>query len=181
VENEEKHIVSYTAFYLEGIEKRMKLKHDYAAWRAAKAARKSSVIGLFDYPFLFSASLKSRIFHVESFLEMNAKLEVLNSYTYTKVYVFLLTYPKDAVALAAFNDIVNENAKNAKLREIKVAPPSHLILRVSRDKIVEDTMRELSNKVRDLKKPIKVIFIGEVCICNSSSPRETLEGEEIIC
>jgi hypothetical protein len=145
--NEEKHVVEYTAFYMEGIEKCMKLKHDYAAWKQAKDnkdSKKSSstVIGIFDYPFLFNARLKSRMFHIESFLEMSNKLE-------------------DAVALAAFNDLVNQSAKNAKLTEINVAPPTHLTLLVSRDKIVEDTMRELSKKARDLKKPIRVTFQGE--------------------
>lgn len=88
-ENEKRRVVDFKAFYIQGIEKQLRIKHDYPRWKRAKDARKLNYLGVFDYPFLFSARLKARIFHVESFLEMSSKLGVCICFFFLVLFLFL--------------------------------------------------------------------------------------------
>jgi hypothetical protein len=89
---------------------------------------------------------------IESFLAMSGELE-------------------DTYVVALFRDTFADIAKNNKGSN-DVIPPSHLILKVRREHLLEDTIEQIVSKVKYIRKPLKVSFVGEEGVDYSGVQKE---------
>lgn len=111
------------------------IKNDYLKWLNSSFSRSISKDTFCNYPFLYDAQAKTILLETDQSLQMN---EAMSEATYGLPYSIFSSYFPSSFQL-------------------------HLLtLNVSRDNIVTDTLKELSEKSpNDLKKPIKVKFHNE--------------------
>ncbi|XP_033210790.1 probable E3 ubiquitin-protein ligase HERC4 isoform X2 [Belonocnema kinseyi] len=128
--------VHYSVFHLPELIDIVDIKVDYFRWLTEVNAPTN--IFFCDYPFLFDATAKTALLETDQAIQMQS---AMNEAT-TRALTHMLFAP-----------ILGGN------------PNQHdhvLMLEVSRENIVDDTLRELSHyESRDLKKPLRVKFRGE--------------------
>ncbi|KAJ1814274.1 putative E3 ubiquitin-protein ligase, partial [Coemansia sp. RSA 2598] len=109
----------------------MDLISDYDAWQA----RISNAFSFCQYPFLLSLRAKVQIMQVDAARQMDSKL-------------------KEAVITALF--------QNYHSRAVAAgASQPHLKLFIRRNCLVEDSLHQLATHEQDLKKRLKIEFVGE--------------------
>ncbi|KAJ2091105.1 putative E3 ubiquitin-protein ligase [Coemansia sp. RSA 986] len=109
----------------------MNLVADYDAWQA----RTPGAFSFCQYPFLLSLAAKVQIMQVDAARQMDSKL-------------------KEAVISALFQSYRSRMASNP-------ANQPHLKLLVRRHCLVEDSLHQLATHEQDLKKRLKIEFVGE--------------------
>ncbi|KAJ2515057.1 putative E3 ubiquitin-protein ligase [Coemansia sp. RSA 1939] len=119
------------AFYNKTIES-MDLVADYDAWQT----RTPGAFSFCQYPFLLSLAVKVQIMQVDAARQMNSKL-------------------KEAVISALF-----ETYRPSRMAGDPSSQP-HLKLLVRRHCLVEDSLHQLATREQDLKKRLKIEFVGE--------------------
>lgn len=130
--NDREEKVPYEVFHMPEITESVDLKTEYVYWSMDKM---SQHFHLCSYPFLFDAPAKTTILQTDQAIQMHHAMQ-----SATSQGLFLM-----------FGGATTANAL------------SHfVVLNVTRENIVEDTIRELSQYgTSDLKKPLKVKFCGE--------------------
>ncbi|KAJ2888391.1 putative E3 ubiquitin-protein ligase [Coemansia asiatica] len=109
----------------------MDLISDYDAWQA----RVPNAFSFCQYPFLLSLRAKVQIMQVDAARQMDSKL-------------------KEAVITALFQNYHSRIAGAA-------ASQPHLKLFIRRNCLVEDSLHQLATHEQDLKKRLKIEFVGE--------------------
>ncbi|KAK9891763.1 hypothetical protein WA026_016561 [Henosepilachna vigintioctopunctata] len=124
--------VSYDIFHLSDLDNYLDVRIDYFNWLTNADPR---TLFLCNYPFIFDAHAKIQLLETDQSLQMRS----------------------------AMSHAVQEALTEAIIRFDSPVPIAQfLILNVSRDHIVQDTLRELSMvQPQDLKKPLKVRFQDE--------------------
>lgn len=99
------------------------------------------------YSFLFTPSTKARIMHVDAMSQMSAEYEdaCVNHTLVMHAQRLLSDSPRMIHSLET---------------HLRSATCPYLLLEVGREHIVDDTIRQISRKWGDLKKPLKVKFVG---------------------
>ncbi|RUP14759.1 hypothetical protein BC936DRAFT_139636 [Jimgerdemannia flammicorona] len=99
------------------------------------------------YPFLFTPSTKARIMHVDAMSQMSAEYEdaCVNHTLVMHAQRLLSDSPRMVHTLEM---------------HLRSATCPYLLLEVGRERIVDDTIEQISRKWADLKKPLKVKFVG---------------------
>ncbi|CAF0899632.1 unnamed protein product [Brachionus calyciflorus] len=126
-------IVPYDMFYIPDLIDKVDVKKDYFEWLRRKTLKSDSTVIFCDYPFVFDARAKTLLLQTDAELQMQF----------------------------ALNEAVHQNITSLFSSSVEPVNPL-LTLFVRRDHIVQDTLNQLSKQKRDeLKKPLKVMFIGE--------------------
>ncbi|XP_011636945.1 probable E3 ubiquitin-protein ligase HERC4 isoform X1 [Pogonomyrmex barbatus] len=131
-------LVPYETFYLPELIKHVNVIKDYLRWLDEEDRICKHKLFFCNYPFLFDVEVKTTLLEADQAIQMESAM--------------------DEVASRALRDIIWGFLPNADFEEYS----QYLILHVSRDKIVNDTLT-LLNKYdrRDLKKPLRVKFADE--------------------
>ncbi|KAG8232703.1 hypothetical protein J437_LFUL014721 [Ladona fulva] len=127
--------VPYETFYLPDLPDKVNLPYDYIRWVTEKSVCTSQSLYFCDYPFLFDARSKTLLLQTDQAMQMQS---AINEAT-TRAFPSLIFGGPSVAAQVHF-----------------------LILEVTRENIVGDTLTQLRKfDSRDLKKPLKVKFLGE--------------------
>lgn len=134
VNEESGQIVPYHRFYIPLLKDRINIRNDYVSWVQQSRTRQQG-LHFCSYPFLFDAAAKSILLQTDATLQMqNAMEEVARRHLFG---FFMPIDPSTAM----------------------------LVLMVTRTNIVKDTLGQLEKKQPpDLKKPLKVVFLGEEAV-----------------
>ncbi|XP_066303816.1 probable E3 ubiquitin-protein ligase HERC4 isoform X3 [Branchiostoma lanceolatum] len=140
--NSQHDIVPHEHFYISEINGTVDIKRDYLMWLQQTRGYNNlpAVRGLHDiyfcsYPFVFDAQAKTELLQTDAFLQMQLAVEEVQARNFQSLFLPI--------------DPVNP----------------YLVLIVSRENLVQDTLNQLMKQASaDLKKPLKVIFIGEEAI-----------------
>lgn len=132
-------IVPYTKFYIPELIDKIEIQTDYIHWvQQALANKRESQLAFCNYPFLFDGASKSLLLQTDAMLQMRLAIEEVSRHNFAS-----LIMPSTAI------DPVNPC----------------LVLYISRQNIVQDTITQLTRQsISDLKKPLKIIFMGEDAI-----------------
>ncbi|XP_026215637.1 probable E3 ubiquitin-protein ligase HERC3 isoform X1 [Anabas testudineus] len=140
------HHVEYSRFYIPDISSLVDIQEDYLKWFLSKAEIKMGSspsqsdfpsVNLCAYPFILNAQAKTTMLQTDAELQMQMAVSGANLHN----VLMLLTL------------------------EPHLARNPYLVLHVRRNRLVSDTLRELTMYSDvDLKKPLKVIFDGEEAV-----------------
>lgn len=141
-------IIPYHKFYVPEVKEAVDICNDYILWLQKKSSstleRTENERPFFcDYAFLFDAATKSVLLQTDARLQMQCAIDEVNLHNFTSF-----------------------------LRSIDPINPC-LVLFVHRNRIMQDTLDQL-NKCdhNDLKKPLKVIFMGEEAVDEGGVTKE---------
>lgn len=124
--------VPYDIFHINDLQDCLDVRVDYVLWLTDQDSGK---LFLCNYPFVFDAAAKLQLLETDQSLQMQNAMQ-------------------NAAQQAVMAAIFSGN------RQISIN--QFLVLNVTRDHIVEDTLREISSvNPHDLKKPLKIKFCGE--------------------
>ncbi|CAH2001547.1 unnamed protein product [Acanthoscelides obtectus] len=124
--------VPYDTFHLNDLSDYLDIRVDYVYWLSDQGSGK---LFLCNYPFLFDAHAKVQLLETDQALQMQKAMT-------------------DAAQSAFVSMFFSPNSQRATQQ--------FLVLNVTREHIVDDTLRELSQvNAAELKKPLKVKFCGE--------------------
>ncbi|KAI8521409.1 putative E3 ubiquitin-protein ligase herc4 [Branchiostoma belcheri] len=137
-------MVPYEQFYISEINGTVDIKRDYLMWLQQTRgynnlpdaeSRPEEDIYFCSFPFVFDAQAKTELLQTDAFLQMQLAVEEVQARNFQSLFLPI--------------DPVNP----------------YLVLIVSRENLVQDTLNQLMKQASaDLKKPLKVIFIGEEAI-----------------
>jgi hypothetical protein len=102
---------------------------------------------IFSYPFLLPPPLKRKILHIDAMAQMSSEYE-------------------DACVnhtlVAHAQRLLSDSPKMVRNLEtsLRSATCPYLLLEISRERLVEDTWQQIARRWADIKKPLKVRFIG---------------------
>lgn len=124
--------VPYDAFHLPELSECLDVRVDYLLWLTDPNTTR---LFLCNYPFLFDANAKVELLHTDQSIQMQSAMNEAAQ----RSFMAMLFQPNAAQAVNQF-----------------------LVLNVTRETIVSDTLRELIEvDSNDLKKPLKIKFYGE--------------------
>ncbi|XP_030753015.1 probable E3 ubiquitin-protein ligase HERC4 isoform X2 [Sitophilus oryzae] len=124
--------VPFDIFHINDLHDYLDVRIDYVLWLSDKDSGK---LFLCNYPFVFDAHAKMKLLETDQSLQMQNAMQ---------------NAAQQAVISALFNPT----------RPVSIT--QFLMLNVTRENIVEDTLRELRTvNTHDLKKPLKIKFCGE--------------------
>ncbi|KAJ1560627.1 hypothetical protein HK405_006454, partial [Cladochytrium tenue] len=142
-------LVPLSAFYNDILNRKLNFKDEYRDWRRTLGSSPKVVeLSFFNYPFLFDPVSKSRIMHIDAMVQMSRVFEeaVVNQAVVIHAQRFL-------------NDTPASSKGNLE-RDLKAATNPFLVLEVRRQRLVKDALDQLRAKEADLKKPLRIRFVG---------------------
>lgn len=138
--NEDEIRVSYATFHLPELIDYVDIKADYFNWLTDKVNSSNSRMYFCDYPFLFDAQTKTILLETDQAIQMQSAMNEAATRAITQM--LFNPYPANSMDARHHNQFV--------------------MLNVSRENIVQDTLLELYHyDSSDLKKPLRVKFHGE--------------------
>ncbi|KAI9092800.1 hypothetical protein DFS34DRAFT_596368 [Phlyctochytrium arcticum] len=161
-----------SVFYNDVLDRKLNFKEEYKQWRrtledtpssssnkqSVRAAGKSTIksttpsssihkFSYFNYPFLFTPLAKTRIMHIDAMVQMSLEFED--------------AFVHQALVVHAQRFLTSDSRSVHHLEHaLKQATNPYLVLEIRRDRLVEDVLDQLRTKHADLKKPLKVRFVG---------------------
>lgn len=126
--------VADEAFYISELTELISVPTDYLAWQCSSEDEASSYFCY--YPFVFDAAAKTKLLHTDAVFQMQSAMQSAASQQLTNLLLFSHSSASDV--------------------------SQYLVLTVSRDNLVHDTIDQLVQLSSvDLKKPLRVRFSGE--------------------
>ncbi|KAI8803773.1 hypothetical protein BJ742DRAFT_485418 [Cladochytrium replicatum] len=155
--------VPISQFYSETLSRRLNFKEEYKIWKRsfADSSEGSSIgiskhvnseqsqadISFFDFPFLFEPVAKTRILHIDAMVQMSAEYE--EAFVHQALVIHAARFLYDSPSVTQLGE------------SLKTALNPYLVLSVRRHRLVDDVLDQLSRATtRELKKPLKVRFVG---------------------
>ncbi|XP_043466153.1 probable E3 ubiquitin-protein ligase HERC4 isoform X1 [Leptopilina heterotoma] len=133
-QNSEGQRVSYDVFHLPDLVNLINIQLDYYIWLTDNSQMHR--IHLCDYPFLFDAEAKTILLETDQAIQMQSAMNEAATRNITRMFL-------------------NMFSASGHVQQF-------VMLNVSRENLVDDTLRELSQyESSDLKKPLRVKFHGE--------------------
>ncbi|XP_074030404.1 HECT and RLD domain containing E3 ubiquitin ligase 4 isoform X3 [Leptinotarsa decemlineata] len=124
--------IPYITFHMNDLSDYLDVRVDYVNWLSNQ---RTGRLFLCNYPFVFDAKAKTQLLEVDQSIQMQTAM----SSAARQAFVAMLVGSQNSVGINSF-----------------------LVLNISREHIVQDALRELSQvNPRDLKKPLKVKFHDE--------------------
>nr|XP_023013190.1 probable E3 ubiquitin-protein ligase HERC4 isoform X1 [Leptinotarsa decemlineata] len=124
--------IPYITFHMNDLSDYLDVRVDYVNWLSDQ---RTGRLFLCNYPFVFDAKAKTQLLEVDQSIQMQTAM----SSAARQAFVAMLVGSQNSVGINSF-----------------------LVLNISREHIVQDALRELSQvNPRDLKKPLKVKFHDE--------------------
>ncbi|CAH1798913.1 unnamed protein product [Owenia fusiformis] len=142
------YIVPPKLFYVDYISKRINNRMEYEAWSMQQThATSSSLKTLLDYPFLIDPASKVHILHLNAVREMTGEYQkaILHQARVSQIQKYHREMNKSPLKLP---------------NSVRAAMSPFLVLEVSRENLIKDTLAQIKLKEADLKKPIKIKYIG---------------------
>lgn len=135
VNEDNNQLVPYHRFYIPLLKDKVNIRNDYVSWVQSQTRQQLQGIHFCSYPFLFDAAAKSILLQTDATLQMQNAIEAV-----ARRNLFGLFMPIDPVT-------------------------AMLVLMVTRQNIVKDTLTQIEkHQPQDLKKPLKVMFLGEEAV-----------------
>lgn len=126
--------VPYEMFYLPELSDTVDIRIDYVRWANEDPNNRTTRKYFCNYPFLFDAQAKTLLLQTDQSMQMHSAMTEAAQRAITQLLFSPVVFPVNAL----------------------------LELHVSRENIVQDTIRELANfSEKDYKKPLKIHFLGE--------------------
>ncbi|OUM62658.1 hypothetical protein PIROE2DRAFT_31615, partial [Piromyces sp. E2] len=100
----------------------------------------------FKYPILFNPVSKTRILHIDAMVQMSQEFE--DAFVNHALVIHAQHFLQDSSSISNLED------------NLKDVTCPYLVLEVRRAHLVEDVLNQISKKEKDLKKPLKVKFVG---------------------
>ncbi|XP_076346603.1 HECT and RLD domain containing E3 ubiquitin ligase 4 isoform X3 [Tachypleus tridentatus] len=135
------YLISYQEFYISEVTEKVDVRYDYVNWLQITSepriwTYKKGRLFFCDYPFVFDAQAKTLILQTDSALQMESAMNSAHQHNLARLFMPIMN---------------------------PVNP--YLVLCVSREHLVNDTLHQLGNyPSADLKKPLKVVFSGEEAV-----------------
>ncbi|XP_066286892.1 probable E3 ubiquitin-protein ligase HECTD2 [Branchiostoma lanceolatum] len=134
-----KAILPLSDFYCPVLARKMDYKHEYGDWTSNQSS-------MLDFPYLLDPSLKVRILHFDAVVQMRKEYQnaILHQARVNQAQRYL-----------------NQLNKEASLEDgVQAATCPFLVLEIRRDQLIQDTLAEVQLKKDQLKKPLKIKYIG---------------------
>ncbi|KAK6097690.1 hypothetical protein MT418_001787 [Batrachochytrium dendrobatidis] len=139
-------ITPFTTFHMPNLAQKLNFKEEYRAWKHSLEAQRVFEFSFFNYPFLFDPIAKTRIMHIDARVQMSHKFE--DAYVNQALMQHAQRFLQDSPSVATLE------------QELKRVTNPYLVLEVRRDRLVDDVLDQIRKKEADLKKPVKVRFVG---------------------
>ncbi|ORX50726.1 HECT-domain-containing protein [Piromyces finnis] len=139
-------IVPIDRFYNDTISKRLNFKDEYKNWKKLIDTKKYDEFSYFKYPILFNPVSKTRILHIDAMVQMSQEFE--DAFVNHALVIHAQHFLQDSSSISNLED------------NLKDVTCPYLVLEVRRAHLVEDVLNQISKKEKDLKKPLKVKFVG---------------------
>lgn len=142
----EKHsppLVPVDDFYVPELCSGLQFKEEYKNWTENTSGETFSY---FNFPFLFDPSSKARIIKLDAIHEMSHQFEQ--------------AYVSQALISHAQKFLEDSSHLSDLEKHMKSAANPFLVLELHRETLLQDTIEQLRRKALDLKKPIRIKFIG---------------------
>ncbi|XP_062902900.1 probable E3 ubiquitin-protein ligase HERC3 isoform X1 [Mobula hypostoma] len=143
--------VHYDAFYIHELNNLVNIESDYLYWASQHAGVKIQPaiaevpVAFCTYPFVLNAQAKTKMLQTDAALQMQI---AVNRTSLENIFMLLTMGPF-------------------------LTSSPFLVLHVQRDNLVSDALRELSiHSDVDLKKPLKVVFLGEEAVDDGGVTKE---------
>lgn len=136
-------VIPYSAFYNPALVELIDFKLEFKKWR-------TGVFSFFDYPFLFDALSKSRILRLDALAQMSLSYE--NAHINAAFLIKANQLLDNIVSASRSLDSLHEGMK-------QIVDPL-FVLQVRREYLLKDVSRLINEQSSDLKKPLKVQFVG---------------------
>ncbi|KND03875.1 uncharacterized protein SPPG_01327 [Spizellomyces punctatus DAOM BR117] len=141
------HIVPVSAFYSESLNRKLNFKDEYKTWkRTLENPSQVTQFSYFNYPFLFDPTAKTRIMHIDAMVQMSLEFE--DAFVHQALVVHAQRFLQDSPSVVQLE------------HNLKQATNPFLVLEIRRQHLVQDALDQIRKKGADLKKPLKVRFIG---------------------
>nr|KAJ3421068.1 hypothetical protein HK105_004575 [Polyrhizophydium stewartii] len=139
-------ITPFTTFHMPSLAQKINFKEEYRVWRRTLESQRISDFSFFNYPFMFDPVAKTRIMHIDARVQMSHEFEG--------------AYVQQAVMQHAQRMLQDSPSAAAMEQELKRVTNPFLVLDVRRNRLVDDVLDQILRKEADLKKPLKVRFVG---------------------
>ncbi|KAJ3413109.1 hypothetical protein HDV05_008505 [Chytridiales sp. JEL 0842] len=139
-------IIPISEFYNESICEKLNFKEEYKNWKKTLEKAKITEFSFFNYPFLLDPVAKTRILHIDAMVQMSQEFE--GAVVHQALVIHAQRFLQDSPSVVALE------------KGLKGAMNPFLVLEVRRDHMVKDVLDHIRNNERDLKKPLKVKFVG---------------------
>ncbi|XP_046382187.1 probable E3 ubiquitin-protein ligase HERC4 isoform X2 [Haliotis rufescens] len=128
-------IIPYHKFYVGELKDKINIKADYVSWVQQNSRLRQQGLHFCNYPFLFDAAAKSMLLQTDAMMQMQTAIDEVAQRNFSSLFL-----PIDPVNPC-------------------------LVLFVTRENLVQDTLQQLIKYTSaDLKKPLKILFMGEEAI-----------------
>ncbi|XP_033122180.1 ubiquitin-protein ligase E3A-like [Anneissia japonica] len=142
-------------FYSDDLSRKLDYKTEYSKWRLSQeadstrnptSAAANQFTSLLNFPFLFDPASKVQVLHFDAVLQMRQE------------------YQSAILHQARVNQAqkyIREGSRFNKISDcVKSAICPFLVLDIRRDHLIPDTLAQIRIKQSDLKKPLKIKYIG---------------------
>ncbi|KAJ3095979.1 hypothetical protein HDU97_006328 [Phlyctochytrium planicorne] len=138
--------ISISSFYNETLNRKLNFKDEYRNWKKILDSKKITEFSFFNYPFLFDPVAKTRILHIDAMVQMSQEFEE--------------AVVHQAIVIHAQKFLYDSPSVTTLEQELKGATNPFLVLEVRRQHLVKDVLDQIRKKEKDMKKPLKVKFVG---------------------
>ncbi|XP_072178584.1 probable E3 ubiquitin-protein ligase HERC4 [Diadema setosum] len=135
-------------FYCHQLSRELDYQAEYHRWQVKASLSASNMeMSLLDFPFLLDPASKVHVLHLDAVVQMRREYQaaILHQARVNQAQKYL----KDGRRFTS-------NLKDS----IKAAMCPFLVLEVRRDYLISDTLAQIRLKKNDLKKPLKIKYIG---------------------
>ncbi|KAJ3175238.1 hypothetical protein HDU87_006320 [Geranomyces variabilis] len=140
--------VEISVFYNDELHRKLNFKEQYRIWKRTleNGAANVTEFSYFNYPFLFDPVAKTRIMHIDAMVQMSLEFE--DAFVHQALVVHAQKFLQDSPSVTQLEE------------DLKGRSNPFLVLEIRRDRLVADVLDQLRQKGADLKKPLKVRFVG---------------------
>ncbi|KAJ3005697.1 UNVERIFIED_CONTAM: hypothetical protein HDU68_004503 [Siphonaria sp. JEL0065] len=148
-------IAPLDAFYNDSLATKLNFKEEYRIWKQLQTAGSGAPpkpiptkeFSFFNYPFLFDPVSKTRVIHIDAMAQMSLEYEE--------------AVVHQAIVIHAQRFLQSDSGTVKVLEEgLRGQTNPYLVLELRRQHLVKDVLDQIHKKDKDLKKPLKVKFVG---------------------
>ncbi|KAJ3097588.1 hypothetical protein HDU96_000336 [Phlyctochytrium bullatum] len=133
-------------FYNDALNRKLNFKEEYKTWKKVLETKKAGEFSFFNYPFLFDPVAKTRILHIDAMVQMSQEFE--DAVVHQAIVIHAQKFLQDSPSVTNLE------------QGLKGATNPFLVLEVRRQHLVKDVLDQIRRKEKDMKKPLKVRFVG---------------------
>ncbi|KAJ3279630.1 hypothetical protein HK104_001276 [Borealophlyctis nickersoniae] len=142
------HLLPISSFYNETLSRKLNFKDEYRTWKRTldSSIERITDFSYFNYPFLFDPVAKTRIMHIDAMVQMSLEFE--DAFVHQALVIHAQRFLQDSPSAERLEG------------EFRRQTNPFLLLEIRRERFVDDVLDQIRKKEADLKKPLKVKFVG---------------------